>query len=192
MGNQRYIFGAMCCLLMLVLCGCDPVTRHKVTSTIFDGVPSLPEPEQLCQEYHEKKLSEEQEGKAKKATDTVAASSMSTHPPYGQKKCEKCHDKTKDSGLIRPRNEICFVCHPKIIKKSYVHGPAAVGGCLECHDPHSSKEPSLLKVEKAVLCLSCHREVRVAAGMHSMVTAKGLLCMECHNPHAGDAPFFLR
>lgn len=31
-------------LALLPACGCDPLTRHKALSTIFDGVPSLPPP----------------------------------------------------------------------------------------------------------------------------------------------------
>jgi predicted CXXCH cytochrome family protein len=186
LGKMLWILAGLC-----LLCGCDPVTVHKVTTTIFDGVPSLPEPQQYCQEYHENKLkSEREEAKSKEAVEPVATGSV--HPPYRQKQCERCHDKSKDSGLIRPKNEICFVCHPKIIKKSFVHGPASVGGCLECHDPHSSNFPSLLKFERATICSVCHRERRMADAMHTKVIAKGMVCVDCHNPHAGDAQFFLK
>jgi len=188
MGKLRHIFWLACSFFLL--CGCDPLTVHKVATTVFDGVPSLPPAEQYCKEYHEKKVEEERN--EIKAKDAPAAVSGSIHPPYGEKRCEKCHDKTKDSGLILPKEQLCFLCHPNIIKGYFVHGPASVGGCLECHDPHSSLNPSLLKVDRKALCGTCHQEKRMAEGMHDKVTAKGMLCMDCHNPHSGAAPFFLR
>ena len=174
------------------LWGCDPLTVHKVTSTVFDGVPSLPPAEQYCQDYHEKKLLEEKENASKKKTESEVADIGSSHPPYKEKRCEGCHDKAEESGLIKRRDELCFVCHPKIIDNLYAHGPAAVGACLECHEPHSSSNKSLLKVEKAKLCAVCHKEPRLAQSMHDKVTASGLLCTDCHDPHAGAAKYFLR
>lgn len=174
-----------------VLAGCDPVTRHKVTSTIFDGVPTLPPAEQFCQEYHEKKSAEEKAGAVNKQTAN-AASVGSKHLPYDEKKCNNCHDKTQESGLIKPKNQLCFVCHPKIVAKRMQHGPAAVGSCLECHDPHTSNYPFLLKAPPKEVCATCHAERRLAFEMHNKVTRTGMLCADCHDPHAGDAQYFLR
>lgn len=188
MKNLGIILVALC--VMSVLWGCDPLTVHKVSSTIFDGVPSLPPADQYCQDYHEKKVAEQLDASKKKST--AETSTGSSHPPYKAKKCNNCHDKSKDSGLIKPKDEICFVCHPKILDKPMMHGPAAVGGCLECHDPHSTNNPSLLKVEKAKVCAVCHKERRMAAEMHDKVVNAGMMCTDCHNPHAGDAKYFLR
>ena len=174
-----------------VLWGCDPLTVHKITSTIFDGVPSMPEAGEYCRDYHEHKLAEESEAvKQKKMSGKKEVGSA--HPPYAEKQCERCHDKTKDSGLIKPINELCFVCHPKIISKQYVHGPASVGSCLECHEPHTSSNPSLLKLSKAEVCIRCHKEKRVAEALHTKVAEKGMFCSDCHDPHAGAAKYFLR
>lgn len=179
-------------LSLSLLCSCNPVTVHKVTSTIFDGVPSLPPADQLCQEYHEAKVVEE----ASKAAPALAAKAAKEvargHRPYVEKRCNDCHDKTKDSGLIKPRDQICFVCHPNIIKKYFVHGPVSVGACLDCHDPHSSGQSALLKVEKKDLCAVCHKEKRIAESMHKKVTESGMACTDCHDPHDGDAKYFLR
>ncbi len=174
-----------------MVCGCDPLTAHKITSTIFDGVPSMPPAEQFCSEYHEKKLSDEAEAARKKQLAS-AKGNESSHPPYAEKRCNDCHDKSKESGLIRPRHQICFVCHPNINNGAMVHGPAATGSCLECHDPHSSKFSSLLKTDKSEICGTCHREKRAAQSMHGKVAAKGVLCTDCHDPHAGNARFFLK
>ena len=183
------LFGIICTLGLLN--GCDPLTVHKVTSTIFDGVPSMPPAEEYCKDYHQQALVEEREA-ATKQNVTNKSVVGSFHPPYKEKKCNNCHDKSTDSGLIKPRNEVCFVCHPDIAKKRYVHGPVSVGACLECHDPHTSAESSLLKVEKGKLCAVCHKEKRIAEGLHNKVFAAGMLCTDCHDPHSGDAKYFLR
>lgn len=173
------------------LCSCDPVTTHKIATTFIDGLPDLPTPDQYCQDYHEQKEAEARALEEKKAGDRVVVK-RSSHAPYAEKACDRCHDKTTESGLIRPRHQICFVCHPNILAGKHLHGPASVGACLECHDPHSAPNPALLKSSKEVLCSNCHQEKRLAAGMHNQVVAKGMLCSDCHDPHAGDSAYFLR
>jgi predicted CXXCH cytochrome family protein len=174
---------------LLVLSGCDPITRYKVTSTIFDGVPALPPPEKLCEDYAEKKVAEAMSSQLQKEAQKSPGSS--THLPYQEKQCDDCHDKTKEGGLIRPKNELCGVCHTNFIKGSYVHGPVATGACLACHEPHSSGFPKLLKTSPEKLCTTCHRERRSAAAMHDRFAARQLLCSDCHDPHSGNAQFFL-
>lgn len=178
--------------LAALLWGCDPLTRHKVTSTIFDGVPAMPPADQYCQDYYEKKLVEEKESANKKDSKQKVAEAGSSHLPYKEKRCDKCHDKTKDDGLIKPKEKLCFHCHPDINDGYFQHGPASVGSCLECHEPHSASAPSLLKTEKGKLCQTCHKEQRQASDMHSKVITAGMFCMDCHNPHAGHVKFFLR
>jgi predicted CXXCH cytochrome family protein len=188
------------CLLFSLICitawlaGCDPLTRHKVATTIFDGVPSMPPADQYCQDYHERKLVEEKEAATRKAQEGSGKleTAGSSHLPYKEKRCDKCHDKSKESGLIKPKLELCFHCHPKIVDNYFMHGPAAVGSCLECHEPHSSAQVALLKAEKGKLCQVCHKEARQASDMHNKVVAAGMFCMDCHDPHAGDVKYFLR
>ena len=184
------------CVLVMNACvmsGCDPVSRHKVMSTIFDGYPSLPPAEQYCADYAEKRAAEVRDELSGKKQDKVAAGTASSqHLPYLEKSCNDCHDKTKQNGLVASRTELCFVCHSDFIKGSYVHGPVAIGDCLACHLPHSSGFPSLLKAEKGTICLKCHRESRLASGMHDKVAAQQMVCVDCHDPHFGNAPFFLK
>jgi predicted CXXCH cytochrome family protein len=181
---------ALVCLILLP--GCNSLTGHKILTTIFDGVPSLPEPEQLCKEYVEtqKNLTAEQLLKGTKAAD--ADLQRSEHPPYAEKRCDDCHDKQKEGGLIAPPTELCFTCHTNFIKGYFVHGPVAVGQCLSCHVPHNSNYPSLLKVGKKDLCGSCHREGRVAASLHQKAKEKNFNCTDCHSPHFGNAPYFIK
>jgi predicted CXXCH cytochrome family protein len=179
--------------LTVLLCSCDPVTRHKVLSTIFDGVPSLPPPQEFCQDYEV-----QQQEAAAAATaqvqdeELLAAAAGSQHAPYAEKDCSSCHDKTKESGLVRPVDKLCFMCHPDIISGQKVHGPAAVGDCLSCHEPHSAAYPSLLKADRAEVCVLCHKEKREAADMHDRLAANGMICVDCHDPHSGKSTYFLK
>lgn len=183
-------FGLVASLLGLgLLSGCDPVTRHKVLSTVFDGVPAPSRLEDICADY----------GDAEKSTVVKGeggspVSAGSNHKPYTEKRCSDCHaqSKTENGGLIHPKQELCFVCHDTIIAGAFVHGPVAVGDCLACHLPHSSSNPFLLRQQPEKICQSCHREERLAATMHQKVTDRSMACGDCHDPHSGQARYFLR
>jgi predicted CXXCH cytochrome family protein len=179
---------------LFLLAGCDPITRHKALSTVFDGVPSLPAPEQMCTEYADKRVAaykEELAGKAVSAQKSAAATA-SVHPPYEEKKCDNCHDKGKEGGFVTPLHELCYKCHDGFIKGSNVHGPIAVADCLACHVPHDSQQPSLLKESKGQLCLTCHREARIAAVLHTNAARHELVCTDCHDPHYGEMQYFIK
>jgi predicted CXXCH cytochrome family protein len=188
--KKTRITGLVAVCVMLMLSGCDPIARHKVVSTIFDGVPSLPPPEKLCEEYAEKRVSAAKAELEHKETQKGPVSS--SHLPYQDKQCDDCHDKLQQGGLIRPKNELCFVCHTDFIKGTNVHGPVATADCLACHEPHTSSFPKLLKSPPEKICGTCHREKRIAAAMHDKFTALHLLCVDCHDPHFGNAQFFLK
>lgn len=178
------------CFMSAGVAGCDPVTIHKVTSTIVDGVPSLPPAQEFCPQFQENLVSR-QKGLVKNAAAEEAFTG-SKHRPYFEKKCGNCHDNSKESGLIRPRKELCFVCHPTMVSKRMQHGPATVGDCLKCHEPHWSNYPYLLKTSSKDICGTCHKEKRLAEEMHGKVVRSGMLCFDCHDPHSGDARYFLR
>lgn len=187
------LFALLLTFLCLLLSGCDPVARHKALSTIFDGVPSLPPAENLCKDYYTQRVAAELSGaKLKEGGGDAVISSV--HLPYEEKRCNDCHaeDKDKTDGLIRPKRELCFVCHKDFIKGAFVHGPVAVGECQACHVPHNSTYPDLLKTDKSKLCDSCHREKRLAAGMHELFVSKKMVCDDCHNPHFGVVRYFLK
>ena len=182
----------MLCMLG-TLCGCSELTRHKVITTIFDGVPSMPPADQYCADYANEVLARDRDERSGKGKPAVSAAAASTHPPYAQKLCDNCHDKTTESGfVVKTKNELCFVCHINFIKGKYAHGPVAVGDCLACHDPHTSSLPHLLKVAAADICVTCHREPRQAASLHLQASTHGLICVNCHSPHYGNVRFFLK
>jgi len=178
-------------VLVAMLCGCDPVTRYQITSTIFDGVPRMPPAEEYCRDYHERALTEEAEAEKAKQLARLKEEA-STHPPYAEKRCDDCHDKNTDSGFITAAKDLCAACHPDLMKGAYFHGPAAVGACLKCHDPHSSPNVALLSRPKAEICAVCHTEARVAKGLHDNARSRGIICTECHDPHAAGNSNLLR
>lgn len=188
-----FLLAFLSCFL-LTSCG-DPVTRHKVLSTIFDGVPSLPPAGEMCNQYYQERVAAAAAGQ-KMLTEEESSSKGkgSSHKPYAEKKCRDCHSNNKNvnAGLIAPKRELCGVCHIDFIKGSNVHGPVAVGDCLACHLPHNSQYPSLLKEDPDKICATCHQESRLAAAMHDRFLVKTISCGECHDPHAGNARYFLK
>lgn len=177
--------------------GCNPVTRHKVLTTIFDGVPSQVPPKQVLEEYYQQRLAADAARKAavEASGDGVTATSGSRHRPYAEKKCKACHDFTSRVGLVRPKLELCVICHKDFIIKDKtvnVHGPVAVGDCSACHLPHTSPNKALLERNETQICSKCHQERRQAAHMHDRVIARGMTCVDCHDPHYGAARYFLK
>lgn len=180
-------------LVAVALClgGCDPLTVHKVTSTIFDGVPSLPPADQYCKDYSEEVHSVEHAGGQKQSL-VKGSGTQSEHPPYAEKQCNGCHDKTSESGFVVPLENLCAHCHKGFPAGEFVHGPVATGACLKCHLPHKSDSPALLVKGKGELCAICHIEPRLAAAMHAKAISNGMFCTDCHDPHSGNNRFFLR
>ncbi len=152
----------------------------------------MPPADELCREYYENRVAAEQEGSDGEQVEGGAAQNISRHRPYEEKKCNDCHDKTREGGLVRPQRELCFTCHAGFAKGKYVHGPVAVGDCLACHLPHRATFPSLLKADKKEICATCHRENRLIPGFHTIAADKQLVCVDCHDPHAGNAQYFLK
>ena len=191
--SKVLLFAFLSCFL-LASCS-DPVTRHKVLSTIFDGVPPPPPAGEMCNEYYQERFAAEAAGQEMLAGEGSSSKTKgSSHKPYKEKKCRDCHSKNKNvnAGLIAPKRELCGVCHKDFIKGSNVHGPVAVGDCLACHLPHNSQYPSLLKEDPDKICATCHQESRLATAMHDRFLVKTISCGECHDPHAGDARYFLK
>ncbi len=58
------------------------------------------------------------------------------------------------------------------------------GGCIACHEPHSSDSPKFLRSDPPKLCYSCHEDLEedlsAAAVVHGPVSTG---CVSCHDPH---------
>jgi len=191
MCTSRIVILWLTAVWALLLGACDPLTVHKVTSTIFDGVPSMPPADQYCRDYHVQATLEELAAEQKKRL-AKQGTSDSSHPPYAEKHCNNCHDKSTESGFVVAAEDLCAHCHKGFPAGEFLHGPAAVGACLKCHLPHSSQNPSLLVKPKGEICITCHVEARAAAAMHAKVVSNGMACTDCHDPHGGNNRYFLR
>ena len=165
---------------------------YQITSTIFDGVPRMPPADKYCKDYHDQAMLDELAEESNLSEAKRMSQKESSHPPYAQKRCNNCHDKNTESGFVVEADKLCVHCHTGFPKGEFVHGPVAVGACLKCHVPHSSKFPSLLVKPRSEVCNVCHTERRAAAGLHKTAMSKEIACADCHNPHAGNDRYFLR
>jgi len=131
--------------------------------------------------------------------------------------CANCHTvhAPKDKVLAKATQpEVCFACHKE--QRAQVnrpsHHPVLEGkvACSDCHNPHGSTGPSLVKRDNIRdTCFQCHAEKRgpfvhnhqpateactICHQPHGTVVESMLkvrppfLCHECHTPHGGFIP----
>ena len=121
------------------------------------------------------------------------------HPPVANRMCGQCHagpGTPNPLALKRAGIDLCRTCHGDLVSqalaKNRVHWPLVDAvGCLNCHNPHASIQPSLLKMPARSLCAGCHAatvERLDRAAVKHPPAAEGE-CVTCHSPHASDAPF---
>lgn len=113
--------------------------------------------------------------------------------------CPDCHyiiaQRSGGSLLIAETpTETCLTCHfekNSAIQKSS-HMPIREGkmSCVNCHDPHGTTGPKLLKGNSVnELCYSCHAEKRGPfLWEHAPVREN---CLNCHDPHGSNNPGML-
>jgi DmsE family decaheme c-type cytochrome len=132
--------------------------------------------------------------------------------------CNNCHQvhAPADRVLVRKtQTEVCFTCHKeqradslKISAHPIKEGKVV---CSDCHNPHGSSGPSLVKKNTIVeTCHTCHAEKRGpflfehqpvmenCAYCHAphgsnlapmMISRSPFLCQSCHDgPHASESP----
>ena len=118
------------------------------------------------------------------------------HAPFADGSCEACH-RAPFAGRIRLRArgaKVCTSCHGEMTDAAGKHGSvhAALAstrtqaGCLSCHDPHMSPNPTLLKQIGSDLCGACHGAVLAAATSDTGHPPAAEDCMNCHLPHASE------
>jgi predicted CXXCH cytochrome family protein len=95
-------------------------------------------------------------------------------------------------GLTTGEEKICFGCHKdaKFSQGESLHMPVASGLCTQCHDPHTSKFPHLLRDKN--VCFTCHdKDSFVSAkDVHAPVALD--MCTSCHDPHSSANHRLLR
>lgn len=106
--------------------------------------------------------------------------------------CASCHtihaadDKVRDR---KTQREVCFACHKeqraqtKLISTHPIDAGKVV--CSDCHNPHGSAGPKLLKKNTVnETCWQCHAEKRGPfLWEHQPVTED---CTNCHTPHGSN------
>jgi DmsE family decaheme c-type cytochrome len=103
--------------------------------------------------------------------------------------CTSCHQIHTQHDAVRDKltqPEVCFACHKEqrtqIQKPSRHPIPEGKMGCSDCHNPHGSVGPKLMKRDSVNdTCYTCHMEKRGPfVHVHEPVAED---CSNCHNPH---------
>lgn len=155
----------------------DHVARKvKFPTVVFKGPNMSPVAERnaQCLTCHESGLRMNWQGSQHQTNDVA---------------CTNCHQIhiEKDPVLVKfTQPEKCFTCHAEQRADSfkYSHHPIREGKvvCSDCHNPHGSAGPKLLK-EFTVneTCYNCHAEKRgPLLWEHEPVREN---CLNCHTPH---------
>lgn len=107
----------------------------------------------------------------------------------GSSKVTDKKTKGKDSTLVLPESELCWMCHGNVGAErsmAYTHNPFINNRCTSCHDPHASDYGQLLVVDERDLCVTCHPIGREINRMQSHPPAANRYCTTCHHPHASE------
>jgi DmsE family decaheme c-type cytochrome len=118
----------------------------------------------------------------------------SRHPVEdGVVKCSDCHmavAQSKKQHTGSGPGETCVTCHAMFQGPFPFEHQAAVeystedGGCLNCHEPHGSAHPSLLKrsydAPDFALCMQCHSIPKHMNNSNHGTQWAGVPCNECH------------
>ena len=142
------------------------------------------------------------------------------HAPVANKACNQCHEASTSPDALKTKKagfELCRGCHSGMMNdtfnKNQVHWPLVDKvGCLNCHEPHASKQKKLMMGDMKAVCGKCHsdtmesqeklaeREKQENAAAKGRVI-KGALthnpiqegnCEGCHASHASDNAFLLK
>ena len=135
--------------------------------------------------------------------DMAKAFDRNPHKAAGATACASCHvgaNKHVDEGgganilaykttdLPTAKTKACLACHADD-QSHFLAGPHGKANldCTSCHNIHAAKSTaSLLKVDAAQSCASCHEDVMAKFNFSERHRLReGILtCTTCHDPHA--------
>lgn len=142
-------------------------------------------------------------------SEVLAAGQQGVHMHAAlEQGCTGCHNPHASEHKFQLRAQapdLCLSCHKDyfdtvLTGAKVVHGAVmAEGGCTTCHEPHSSRLPSLQRAAQLKVCLKCHDKPLPAPDGATITDMASLLalnsdhhgpiregaCTACHEPHAG-------
>jgi len=190
----RFLLGLVGLLLVVAGAGCDAAARRRIVDALFDDPPSK----------RRARAAEEQQRAASAPTSETRRRKVrqpkwqgSQHGPFAARLCQACHVPASGANpapgaevarLRRRVEQLCVGCHePATLRAGLVwgertrwHGPVRAGLCTACHLPHRSRQPRLLRVDRAQVCTGCHESGHLTAPE----PPQGATCLDCHDPHA--------
>jgi predicted CXXCH cytochrome family protein len=127
------------------------------------------------------------------------------HAPVEMKECGTCHTLSAGQSLMNVEKGTpgaCVECHVEkqtLLDSAAVQHPVA-SDCTGCHNPHSSDQQHLLKLDVYRLCTECHEDHKInhPVGKHPLrfVTIEGtekeISCVSCHDPHGSPNQALLK
>jgi predicted CXXCH cytochrome family protein len=164
--------------------GCSRETRYKTLTFFFTGVPPLDNSDAPAQAVQ----GQQESGQTVLAEDIPKQELLpfKKHPPFAEGKCGACHNTANGNKLFTEPEKLCFRCHENFADEyHWVHGPAAVGSCNQCHEPHQSRNEHLLISRTQDICFKCHRRADILSQTYHMF-GQETLCTDCHSPHGGS------
>ena len=121
------------------------------------------------------------------------------HTAVTERTCEECHQKATSLKTKKPASELCKDCHRDMVQRTFnknrLHWPVVDKvGCLNCHDPHASREQKLVKGSLSNVCGKCHSDtVERQESSRNNPDNKRLCepvkqgnCTSCHSPHSSN------
>jgi DmsE family decaheme c-type cytochrome len=163
-----------------------PPGQHKVRpNVVFVGPNASPvaERNKMCLSCHENGLRMDWAGSQHQGNNLACVS------------CHTIHVK-KDPILVKATQpDKCFTCHAeqRALSFQYSHHPIREGKvvCADCHNPHGSPGPKLLKkVRVTDTCYTCHADKRGPMLWEHQPVRED--CTNCHNPHGSVNPRLLK
>ena len=127
------------------------------------------------------------------------------HAAVIEGKCTECHLKPTSLKTKKETTQLCRGCHQDMVEQTFnknrVHWPLVDKvGCVNCHDPHATKEKKLLKGSIVNVCGRCHADtvelqkwsIRNPKNIGLCEPIKKGNCIACHSPHAADYVLLIR